>query len=264
MEANSVWRYLTLFAFFATSCGPSSNDSSSFGQPSPAVAASLQTDGIEVEVAYAPAAAPYVGSETAGAGDSWSITTANLKRLYRDTSVVVPSTLGTMHALPSLGSGPYTTTDVTAIATKYRTKRSENSTVTYFVVFLDGYYRDTDGSVRDDVLGVSVGHTGVIAMFKPVIAASGSDAAAFVEQAALTHELGHAAGFVDNGVTMSTDHLDATHGRHCTNPRCVMYWENEGAAAARAFTRQYVRTGSEILFGDECLADADRAATSTH
>jgi hypothetical protein len=101
----------------------------------------------------------------------------------------------------------------------------------------------------------------VIAIFMPALraAAEGETAAVarFMEQSTLIHELGHGLGLVGDGVTPTTAHQDDGHGAHCTNPSCVMYWQNEGREAAVAFARQVSRNQNEILFDGECLHDID-------
>jgi hypothetical protein len=39
-----------------------------------------------------------------------------------------------------------------------------------------------------------------------------------------------------------------------------MYYQNEGPSAAIAFASRLSEEDGEILFGPECLADADKAA----
>jgi hypothetical protein len=102
-------------------------------------------------------------------------------------------------------------------------------------------------------------------MFKPVIRSSvgrdgSTSVARFVEQSTLIHEFGHAIGLVNHGMRLTTMHQDTAHGAHCTNDKCTMFWANEGAVSASKFARQYVITGSEILYGAECLADIDALA----
>jgi hypothetical protein len=113
--------------------------------------------------------------------------------------------------------------------------------------------------VQESVLGVSLGNTGVIAMFKDVIRSTDvvglPNIVRFVEQSTIVHELAHAFGLVNNGVPMTTPHQD--HGAHCDNDACTMFFANEGATDAAKFVRDRVLTGSTILFDDNCLADAD-------
>ena len=111
------------------------------------------------------------------------------------------------------------------------------------------------------MLGVSIGDTGVIAMFKDVIRSTSliafPNVVRFVEQSTLIHELAHSIGLVDNGVPLTTAHKDAEQGAHCNDDRCVMFFLNEGAADAAEFARQAVVSGDTILFDDQCLADVD-------
>jgi hypothetical protein len=126
------------------------------------------------------------------------------------------------------------------------------------MVFVSGHFADGNG-VNPNVLGVSFGDT--IAMFKDVIKGTASitspNAERYVEHSTLIHELSHSIGLVDNGVPMAAPHKDATHGAHCNNDQCVMYWLNEGASEATTFAINRLVTGSTILFDDACLADVD-------
>ena len=63
-----------------------------------------------------------------------------------------------------------------------------------------------------------------------------------------------------DGFKIGLAQVDAEHRHHCTSPRCVMNAWYEGPAAALAFVERYAMTRDPILFGAECLADADAAA----
>ncbi len=71
----------------------------------------------------------------------------------------------------------------------------------------------------------------VIAMFKDVIASTNSltnpNTSRYVEQSTIVHEVAHAIGLVNNGISLTSAHQDSPHGAHCTNDRCVMYYTNE-------------------------------------
>jgi hypothetical protein len=98
-------------------------------------------------------------------------------------------------------------------------------------------------------------------MFKDVIESTNvllqPNVVRYVEQSTLIHELAHSIGLVDNGVHMASAHKDASHGAHCDNPDCVMFWQNDGSQDAADFAQQKLLTGSSILFDAKCLADVD-------
>ena len=77
----------------------------------------------------------------------------------------------------------------------------------------------------------------------------------FVEQSTLVHELGHLAGLVNNGAPTVSDHEDKEHPHHCTNPNCVMRWENEGLADLLSFLIRIDQGEKPILYCSQCLED---------
>jgi hypothetical protein len=174
-----------------------------------------------------------------------------------------------MQALGDPGPGPFDAEAIAGLAGRYRDVRSGDGVASYYAIWLDGLYAE-GGRARDDVLGVSLGETGVIAMFKPVLRGAASRQAVrwFVEQSTLVHEFGHAAGLVNNGVDARGAHHDAEHGAHCTNREgCVMFYANEGVADIVSFyERNRERNGDDaalfeaVLFGPECLGDMAAAA----
>ncbi|HEY1079471.1 MAG TPA: hypothetical protein VGE46_05215, partial [Bdellovibrio sp.] len=78
----------------------------------------------------------------------------------------------------------------------------------------------------------------------------------YVEQSTLVHEMGHALGFVNNGVTLASAHQDTAHGAHTTNPNCVMYWQNEGASDLASFVQNFITNNTTVMWGAEVLQDA--------
>lgn len=230
-------------------------------QPSPEVLFGSAIERIVVEVDYAPGAAPYTGS-AGQLGDVWSIARDNLDAVFDGAKTLdLPSTLAQMEQLDDVTGTEFRVEDIVDIARRHRGQLSSGSAASFYVLFLDGKFVGADGVVSAQTLGVSVGNSGIVAMFKPVIAAAkGSKGTTttttrFVEQSTLVHELGHAVGLVENGVPATTPHHDASHAAHCTSTSCVMYWANEGASAAADFVRTYVETGNRLLFGPECLDD---------
>jgi hypothetical protein len=253
---------LTLFTL-ALCCGCSSTPANQSDQPPASDLYGSKYSTIVIEAAYATGMEPYTG-RLFGLGDSWQLFQVNAARIFEKSpkKLVIPTTLTEMERIDVTGT-TFTTDQILAIADAHRHQRTSGSTATFYVVWLPGHLVQ-DGRVNDQVLGVSIGNTGVIAMFKEVIRSvadpSEVNVERFVEQSTLVHEFGHAVGLVDNGVAMTSSHLDSAHGAHCTNTRCTMYWENEGPMAAARFVRQLVRTGTEVLFGPECLHDVDAPA----
>lgn len=230
----------------------------SSGQPD---AANLYRDGIDtigIEVDYMAGAEPYTG-DVLNFGELWELFRTNAERLFegRGKTFIVPGALSDIEQIEVSGDA-FSGADILAIAEAHRDSLSAGSTATFYFVWLDGRY-EKDGEVQDGVLGVSIGGSGVVAMFKPVIESTGAgpglNVEKFVEQATLIHEFGHAVGLVDNGVEPSSDHHDEAHGAHCSNADCVMYWQIEGTAGAIDFATQFALSSDAILFGQECLDD---------
>jgi hypothetical protein len=218
---------------------------------------------VVIEVDYGPGAAPYVGA-VPGVGNTWNILAANARRLFQGSgkSLVIPSTLGEMQRIEVTGRD-FTLEDLVAITRRTRNNVSTAATATFHVIFLDGYYVDAAGVRRTDLLGGHLDGMGVIVVFKPVVASTAANAAAWVpavvEQATLVHELGHAVGLVDGGIAPVRGHHDVAHPHHCTSNMCVMNAWNEGASAASAFVARVTATGNSVLFDDACLEDAAAA-----
>jgi hypothetical protein len=219
---------------------------------------------VVIEVDYAVGAEPYTG-DAGRLGDVWSLYRSSLDGLFEGKKeLVIPSQLSEMEPLTDVTATELSSDDILAIAKKHRNQKEAPGTATYYIVFTNATFRAADGTKKPDVLGVSVGDSRVIAMFKPVIRTTEGQrlvVAKFVEQSVLVHEFGHAAGLVNRGLALTSPHHDAANGAHCTNTSCVMYWENEGTKSATAFAQQYLATGNTVLYGRECLDDA-KGATS--
>ena len=221
------------------------------------------TTKLTIEIDYQPGAEPYTGSLLGM--DTWNLFTTNVNRLFQGAgkTLTVPTTLPQMEKLATVTGTEWNVQAILEVAAQHRAGQNTTDTASFYFVYFDGYFKDDTG-VRKDVLGVSLGNTGILAMFKPVIEASTSNSRfrMFVEQSTLIHEFGHAIGLVDNGVTMVKTHKDTPHGAHCTSDKCVMYWANEGAASALQFVQQYLTTGNEILYDTDCLNDVQARIAS--
>ena len=69
---------------------------------------------------------------------------------------------------PLDGDRDFTVAEILDVAQANRQETSSEARRTFYALWLDGYFADSTGR-RSNVLGVSIGDTEVIVMFKPVI-----------------------------------------------------------------------------------------------
>lgn len=215
---------------------------------------------VRIEIDYETGRAPYTGM-IFGWGDSFDLSRANIDRLFAGHKTVsLPTTLPFMQDIGAVPDDELTIDDLLAIAAAHRDTHDTATVKTYYVVFVGGQYADASGP-RPGTLGVTLGDTGIVAIFKDVVAATASvttpNLERYVEQSTLVHEIGHAVGLVEFGVPSTSAHHDDTHGAHCLNRDCVMYWLNEGASDMAMYTTRLVLARDSILFDAACLADVD-------
>jgi hypothetical protein len=252
----------------ASSTGTTTSSSGGDHQPTTNELFGSSITKIVIEVDYASGSAPYTGQQLLF-GDVWGVFKANSARLFEGTNkeITVPTELPQMEELKDVTGKEFTGEQILAIAAAHRDTPSSGDTASFYFVWLPGNYNDGK-MVRTDVLGVSLGSSGVIAMFKEVIAGTSvgplDNVAKYVEQATLVHEFGHAVGLVQNGIPTTSAHHDEPHGAHCTNTDCVMYYAIEGTQGAADFATKYVTSEGSILFADDCLADVDAMIKSAN
>lgn len=227
---------------------------------------------LNVEVIYESDASPFNATFsnpfTGNTKYVWDILDDNLKEMFKNRSrsvtTSIPKTLSSMTSISSQGKTKWTISDMVSFAKQNRKTMSTETTGSFFVAFVNGYY-STDGSSQStNVIGVNLSSTPYIFIFKQVVNSTGDNTASgiatkvYVEQSTLVHEMGHALGLVNNGVTMTSSHQDTSNGKHCTNTTCVMYYANEGTTALVTFLNNYIQTGSTILFKSDCLNDTQQ------
>ena len=219
---------------------------------------------VTVEVYFEPGAEPFVGS-TAGGMPYWNILRDNLTAIFqyrsRPVSIVAPTQLSQMVQIPVQGRSAWTSPDLVSLNSVYKQQNPTDTESVFYVYFLNGYF-DSGSGASSGVIGVSIGGTPVIGIFKQVVRSTGANPNGpipkYVEQSTLVHELGHALGFVNNGVPMANPHEDSGHKAHTTNSNSVMYWQNEGASDLVQFVQTYVASGSNVMWGPDVLLDAQR------
>jgi hypothetical protein len=231
-------------------------------QPAVTTLFSKSITDVIIEIDYAPGAEPFVGA-VKDFGDPWNLFNANVLAIFDGKKAVrFPRTLAKMEKLDDVAPKSFTTEDIVAIAAAHRTEGQYSNGVSFYIVFLPGSFVDEAGTEQPKTLGVSIGDTGIIAMFKPAIETPVGNPTAvpqLVEQLALIHFMGHAVGFVDNGVPVGESnkaHIDTENVHHCTNKQCAMSFANESVVGAVAYAKQYIRNPEAVLIGQECLSDA--------
>lgn len=262
------WLPLSLFvglAFCFQNC--SSSNSESTDPPgfnfSTAEVYFRSTENIHTHVFYEPGAEPYTGNNGSGFV-YWSVLEDNLNSIFQyrtsPPQLNIPSELSEMTSLESQSKSSWTSQDILNLHYAQNNTESTSTDSRFYIYFLKGYFND-GSSNKTTTIGVQIGKTSVIAIFKEVIQNSGllpnGPVAKFVEQSTLVHEMGHALGFVNNGVPMKASHQDSEHGAHTTNEDCVMFWLNEGVDGASDFVQDYVSSGNTIMWGPEVLSDAE-------
>ncbi len=252
-------RFWVLFAllplFVATGCGGGSSSEGASKIDNPKFFFGTMTS-MDVDIAYETGADPF-------AANRWTMLKLNLEALFRERpikpTITLPTATDQMTNIPSQGKTAWTLYDILDLEKTYRSRKSDGVTGRFWVVFLKGYL-EKDGAPNPAVIGVSITGTTVIAMFKDVIESTGVRANGqvprFVEQSTIVHEIGHALGLVANGLTLQSAHHDAANGAHCTNPNCVMYFQNEGKESLQRFREQLRDSEDPVIFGAECLEDA--------
>lgn len=215
---------------------------------------------IRYEIDYMPGAEPYVG--TSDDNQVWDFLKNNIIALFGGKkTITIPTTLEEMEQIEA-GNQNYSQEEILALAAAHRANEVlDGSIATVYIIFVDGFF-SKDGVAQKTVLGISIGNTGVIAVFKPAITTNvfpSQRLRNFTEQSVLIHESGHSLGLVNNGLTLATSHHDSDHGAHCTNQKCVMYFQNEGAADLLEFIKSGDASAEKTLYGPECLGDAQAA-----
>lgn len=135
-----------------------------------------------------------------------------------------------------------------------RTIEEQNRTVFTSGDQLGVYFLYTNGNYTDDgVLGIAYRNTSMVLFGKKIHDNSGAIGQASrtkLEATVLEHEFGHILGLVDIGSPMQTNHKDASHGNHCSNSNCLMYY-----AAETTDILGFLITGNIPSFDTNCAND---------
>ncbi len=217
-----------------------------------------------LDVIYESGHAPYTDT-VIQQNALWQLTEENLVAMYLGRSIlpeiVVPKKIDDMREISVQNKSSWTVEDILALAQANRIGQSSAEQSYFVILFLGGNFNDGSKNLNSTV-GVSLGGTTIIAVFKDVVKSTDTGTnplvSRYVEQATIIHEMGHALGLVDNGLPMKESHKDNDHGPHCDNSDCVMYWLNEGKENVREFMSRFIQSGGRnlVLFDEKCLKDS--------
>lgn len=127
--------------------------------------------------------------------------------------------------IASPGNSVYSLQEIRDIEKANRTELAAGSTLAAYFFFADADYAGNSGDSK--VLGIAYGSTSMVIFEKTIKEFSGGvtqPSASTVETTVINHEFGHVLGLVNNGSNMQTAHQDETHGKHCDNKDCLMYY----------------------------------------
>lgn len=144
-------------------------------------------------------------------------------RLHKPSGITI-----TQEAIDIEINKTYTLEEIHEIEKSHRKLYPEGKTLTAYILFAGGEYAENNES---QILGGRYTSTSLV-IFEQTIqnitgAALGLPPLAIVESTVTLHEFAHLLGLVNNGTPMLDPHHDVSHGAHCTNENCLMYFSTE-------------------------------------
>lgn len=128
------------------------------------------------------------------------------------------------------------TRDLAPLAPKLRKNPDNDTSVTLLVLYPGGKLESPDAT------GVSLSPGGPSVVFLDALRQNSSPGGLIppptssltrLERVTLLHEASHAMGLVNAGLTIQTQHEDAAHPLHSSDPKSVMYWQVDSTNALR-------------------------------
>lgn len=153
----------------------------------------------------------------------------------------------TQQQISAGGKSSYTLNDIGSVEQANRAAFSSGTQIAVYLLVSDGAYSDPN------VLGIAFRNTSMCLFGKTIhdnSGAIGQVSRTKLETTVLEHEFGHLLGLVDLGSAMQTNHKDASHGNHCSNSNCLMYYASETTDLLG-----FLLTGNVPALDANCLAD---------
>ena len=144
-------------------------------------------------------------------------------------------------------SATLTIDQVRTIEEQNRTVFTSGDQLGVYILYTNGYFTD------NNVLGAAYRNTSLVIFGKNARDNSGGlgqTSHTKLEATVMEHEFGHILGLVGIGSPMQTNHKDPSHGNHCTDTGCLMYY-----AADTKDILGFLLTGSVPSFDANCTAD---------
>ena len=185
-------------------------------------------------------------------GFSPSTTAVDNLKTFLQARLNKPSGITVMQStVASPGKTVYTLDDIKSIENAQRKQKPSGTTLTAFLLLVDGDYAGNSGSSK--VLGFAYGTSSMALFEKTVLEFSGGvgkPSVVTLETTVMEHEFGHILGLVNNGTSLQSSHQDVANGKHCTNQNCLMYFNVETSDVAANLLG-----GSVPALDAACLAD---------
>jgi hypothetical protein len=167
---------------------------------------------VKIEIQYMPGFKPDASSVS-------NLTTLLNSLLNKPGGITVIQT-----QIAASGKTALTLNDIAYIEKNNRTIYTTGSQLGVYFLFTDAGYEQAN------VLGLAYRNTSMGIMGKTVQDNSGGigqSSRIKLETTVMEHEFCHILGLVDTGSSMQTNHKDASHGSHCNNSNCLMYYASE-------------------------------------
>ncbi len=164
-------------------------------------------------------------------------------------------------SLPSPGEETLTLQEVADLETENRTAYNEGNTLAIYIYFADAPSDSDDEQQGLVTLGAVYRNTSMVIHESTVRAIAGRSALitiADVEEAALSHELGHLIGLVNLGSPAVNSHEDPQSNNHCDVDNCLMQAEIEFGSGLMGIleSRAIAGKGQAIpALDSQCLLD---------
>lgn len=259
LSSKSIEYVLGLVLFCLSACTSSPTD---FSELQAGLARTIFSNSVtefEVRVFYEAGATPLDGALFLGGPETWDITENSYATLFQDhpsggapRTITVQKSVSDMDPIADQGRSNWSADELLALSGATFSNWNQGNKIVIPVFFLNGSFQG-----NANILGVHFSGSPAAFVFKDNVPAGSSISQRYVEQAVVIHEIGHAVGFVNNGVPMLVNHEDPHHAGHTSNSNCVMYWAIESSVDIVSVVDDFILNGSLNLFGSEILADAN-------